>query len=61
MRQEPAYLLKAGFTPMGALQAGTLPSVRFLGKQEQHGTVEKGRFADLVLLDANPLEGIRTT
>ncbi len=54
-------MVKTGFTPMGALQAGTLPPVRFLGKQEQQGTVEKGRFADLVLLDANPLEDIRTT
>jgi imidazolonepropionase-like amidohydrolase len=48
-------------TPLQALQAATLNPARFLGKLDDLGTVEKGRFADLVILDANPLEDIHNT
>jgi imidazolonepropionase-like amidohydrolase len=46
---------------MEALQAATLNPARFLGKESELGTVEKGKIADLVLLDANPLEDIHNT
>jgi imidazolonepropionase-like amidohydrolase len=51
----------AGFTPLEALQTATINPARFLGKTADFGTVEKGKMADLVLLDANPLEDIRNT
>jgi imidazolonepropionase-like amidohydrolase len=50
----------AGFTPMEALQTATLNPAKFLG-MEDLGTIEKGKLADLVLLDANPLDDIRNT
>jgi imidazolonepropionase-like amidohydrolase len=51
----------AGFTPMEALQTATINPAKFLGKEGDLGTVEKGKIADLVLLDANPLDDIGNT
>jgi imidazolonepropionase-like amidohydrolase len=61
LHDELALLVQAGLSPMEALQAATLKPARFLGKQKELGTVEKGKIADLVLLEANPLEDIRNT
>ena len=51
----------AGFTPLAALQTATLNPANFYHKREDFGTVETGRIADLVLLEANPLENIANT
>jgi imidazolonepropionase-like amidohydrolase len=51
----------AGFTPLQALQTATLNPAIFLGKRSDYGTVESGKVADLVLLQANPLEDIANT
>lgn len=48
----------AGFSPQQALRAATVEPARFLGRQDSLGSVAPGRFADLVVLDANPLEDI---
>ena len=48
----------AGFTPMQALQTATIDPAKFLDKLNDFGTVEKGKIADLVLLNANPLDDI---
>ena len=61
MHDELEVMVKAGLTPMEALQAATLNPAKFLGLLDSLGTVEKGKMADLVLLDANPLEDIRNT
>ncbi len=61
LHDELALFVEAGFTPMEALQAATRNPARFLGEQDSRGTVERGKLADLVLLDANPLEDIRNT
>ncbi|HEV2315439.1 MAG TPA: amidohydrolase family protein [Candidatus Acidoferrales bacterium] len=54
-------LVQAGLTPLEALQAATLNPARFLGREKDFGIVAPGKFADLVLLDANPLEDINNT
>lgn len=59
--QELELLVRAGLTPLEALQTATLNAARYLGREAEMGTVEEGRMADLVLLDANPLEDIRNT
>src|SRR4030095_11165735 len=61
LHDELALLVQAGFTPMEALQAATFNPARFLGKEKELGTIEKGKIADLVLLDANPLLDIANT
>ena len=61
LHNELALLVEAGFTPMEALQSATLKPAKFLGKLDSQGTIETGKLADLVLLDANPLEDISHT
>jgi len=61
LHDELAWLVRAGLTPMQALQCATRNPARYLGCQKELGTIEPGKLADLVLLDANPLEDIRHT
>ena len=61
LHDELALLVKAGLTPMESLQAATRNPAKFLGKLDSLGTVEKGKIADLVLLEANPLAEISNT
>jgi imidazolonepropionase-like amidohydrolase len=61
LHEELALLVQAGLTPMQSLQAATKLPAEFLGKQQTQGTVEPGRIADLLLLDASPLDDIRST
>jgi|SRR5215472_15246449 len=50
--------VKAGLSPAEALRTATSNPARFLGREKELGTVESGKLADLVLLDANPLDNI---
>jgi N-acyl-D-aspartate/D-glutamate deacylase len=61
LHDEMALLVKAGLTPMQAIQAATSNPANFLGLNNALGTVEKGKVADLVLLSANPLDDINNT
>jgi imidazolonepropionase-like amidohydrolase len=61
LHEELQRFVAAGFTPLEALQTATLNPALFLGMEEQLGTIEKGKLADLVLLHGNPLEDISNT
>lgn len=61
LHEELQRFVAAGFTPLESLQTATLNPAEFFGMQEQLGTIEKGKLADLVFLDANPLDDIRNT
>lgn len=61
LHDELALMVKAGLTPMQALQTATLNPALFLNSRHSFGTIEKGKTADLVLLDASPLVDIRNT
>jgi imidazolonepropionase-like amidohydrolase len=61
LHDELALMVEGGLTPLEALRTATLNPARFLGKLDDLGTIEKGKLADLVILDANPLEDIHNT
>jgi imidazolonepropionase-like amidohydrolase len=61
LHRELAEFVQAGFTPVEALQAATRGAAQFLGREKEFGTIETGKTADLVLLDANPVENIVNT
>ncbi len=61
LHEELALLVEAGLTPLQALQAATITPARVLHRLADHGTIETGKLADLVLLDANPLTDIHNT
>jgi len=61
VHDELALLVKAGLTPMQALQTATKNPATSLGLDKSVGTIEKRKIADLVLLNGNPLEDINNT
>ena len=61
LHDELVEFVGAGLTPMEALQTATLNAAKYLGMTDAFGTVETGKMADLVLLEANPLDDIRNT
>ena len=58
LRREIELYVKAGFTPMEAIQAATIVPARVMKQDKDSGTVEIGKFADMILVDGNPLENI---
>jgi imidazolonepropionase-like amidohydrolase len=58
LRQEFAALAEAGLSPLKILQMATIDPAQYLGREDTMGTVEPGRNADLVVLDANPLDNV---
>ena len=61
LHDELALLVEAGLSPGAALRAATWEPARYFGRESDTGTVEVGKIADLVLLDANPLVDIHNT
>lgn len=54
-------LVESGLSPAAALQAATLHNATALKQQDCLGSISSGKYADFVLLTANPLEDIRNT
>jgi tetratricopeptide (TPR) repeat protein len=61
LHDELGWLVQAGLTPMEAIQAATRNAARFMDREKELGTIQPGKLADLVLLDANPLDDIANT
>lgn len=61
LHDEIENLTLAGLTNEEALVSATRLSATWLGIEDKIGKVEEGKFADLLLLDANPLDDIRNT
>ncbi|HKQ52409.1 MAG TPA: amidohydrolase family protein [Pyrinomonadaceae bacterium] len=61
LHREIRNLHAAGLSPYAALAAATRNPAEFLGALHEIGTIEQGKRADLILLDANPLEDLSNT
>jgi hypothetical protein len=61
LHQELELLVASGLPPAAALRAATLHNAAALGQQDDLGSIEAGKLADLLLLTANPLDDIRHT
>lgn len=61
LHEELALLVRSGLTPLEALRTATYNPANYLGALDSLGTVERGKIADLVLLDADPLKDIHNT
>lgn len=61
LHDELALLVKAGLTPIEALQTATRNPAEYLGELSSHGTIEVGKTANLIVLDADPLKDISNT
>jgi len=60
LHREMELYVKAGFTPMEAIQAATLVPARVMGLDGEVGTVTAGKRADLIVVEGNPLEDFST-
>lgn len=58
LKRELEIYVEAGFTPMEAIQAATIVPARVMKRDKEVGTIESGKFADMILVDGNPLENI---
>lgn len=61
VHRELQLLVKAGLTPMEAIVAATRNTAMALGRSDELGTIEAGKKADIVILDADPLVDIQNT
>src|SRR5882672_3801821 len=56
--QEFAYLVKYGMSPNQAIQAATTVAAEMMGWQDRIGSIEKGKFADIIAVSGDPLKDI---
>lgn len=61
LHREFELMAAAGMRPMDIIVSATKNAAAVMGKQDEAGTLERGKFADLVILDADPLMDIKNT
>jgi hypothetical protein len=61
VHEELANFVNSGMSPYEALKAATIDAAEFMGKKGEFGVIERGARADLILLEANPLNDIENT
>ncbi|HEY7817461.1 MAG TPA: amidohydrolase family protein, partial [Vicinamibacteria bacterium] len=58
--RELLYYVEAGMTPLGALRSATVEAARLLGAEKDIGTLEAGKYADLIAVRADPTKNPET-
>jgi imidazolonepropionase-like amidohydrolase len=58
--REFAVMVKLGLTPLAAIQAATVNAADLLGWSDRIGTLEPGKYADLIAVDGDPLKNVAT-
>ena len=53
---EFGYMIEAGMKPMEAIKAATISAAELIGMKDQVGSIEVGKFADIVAVDGDPLK-----
>ena len=61
LHDELARYVEAGLTPAQALRSAVVTGPAFLGKSARFGALQRGKAADILILDANPLDDIAAT
>ena len=61
LHKELELLVEAGLNPLQALQSATVTPAEFFNLESKMGTIEPGKYADLVILNGNPLDSIKNT
>ena len=61
LHEELLVLVEGGLTPLEAIESATLKPAEYFEMQDQLGLIKEGHFADLLILDKNPLEDINNT
>ena len=61
LHKELELLVEAGLTPLQALRSATITPAEFFNLESKMGTIEPGKYADLVILNGNPLDSIINT
>ena len=61
LHEELGYLVEAGLSPAQALKLATVNPARYMGRENELGSIEPGKLADMVLLEKNPLADISNT
>ena len=58
--KEFEYMVEAGMPPVEAIKAALMTNAKLLGMETQIGSIEAGKFADLIAVDENPIQNIKT-
>ena len=61
MHQEMAILVESGIPPLDVIRTATLNAAMYIGVEDQLGSIEPGKLADMVLLSADPIANIENT
>lgn len=59
--REFAFMVEAGMPPMAAIKSATMEAARLIGVEKEIGSIEAGKFADLVAVPGDPLADISLT